>query len=124
MACLAVLAAVLAMIGISGVVAHYLSAQTREVGIRMALGAASGREVRRVVKQALWPTVIGIAVGLALAVPASTVMRSFVFEIEPTDPLTYASVTALLLGSALLAAWIPARRAAAVDPMRVLNRGT
>jgi predicted permease len=122
MASLAALAGVLAMIGISGVVAHFLSEQTRDVGIRMALGAAAAREVGRVVRQALWPTAMGMAIGLAVALPASTVMQDFVFGIEPRDPLTYIVVTGGLLASALLAAWLPARRAAAVDPIRVLTR--
>ena len=121
MAALALIAGVLAMVGISGVVAHFLSEQTRDVGIRMALGAAAGREVGRVVRQAFVPTVVGVAVGVGVALPASTVMRSFLFGIEPIDPLTYLGVTGLLLATALLAAWIPARRTAAVDPVRVLK---
>jgi putative ABC transport system permease protein len=122
MTSLAALAGVLAMIGISGVVAHFLSEQTRDVGIRMALGAAARGEVGRVVRHALLPTVIGLGAGVAVAAAASGLMEGFLFGIATTDPITYVAVTAALLGSAALAAWIPARRAAAVDPARVLNR--
>lgn len=123
MASLATLAGILAMIGISGVVAHYLSEQMRDVGIRMALGAAAPREVARVVRHALGPTVLGVGVGVVVvvAVASSRVMESFVFGIEPTDPITYAAVTAVMLLTAGLAACVPARRAAAVDPARVLK---
>jgi len=122
MSSLAGLSMLLAMIGISGVVAHFLSEQARDVGIRMALGAAAHREVGRVVGYALLPTVAGLALGVAIAAAASRVMKSFVFGIELTDPTTYALAAAMLLGAALLAAWIPARRTAAVDPVRVLSR--
>lgn len=122
MASLAALAAILAVIGISGVVAHYLSEQMRDVGIRMALGAAAPREIRRVIRHALGPTVLGLAVGLLLAIASSHVMESFVFGIETTDPLTFGGVTVLMLLTAAGAAWVPARRASGVDPARVLNR--
>ncbi len=121
MAALAALAGLLAVIGISGVVAHFLSEQTREVGIRMALGAKARREVGRVVRHALVPTALGLAVGVAVARAASRVMESFVFGIEPGDPLTYLAVTLTMLAAAGVAAWLPARRTAAVDPARVLK---
>lgn len=123
MAALAALAGILAMVGISGVVAHYMSEHMREVGIRMALGAAAGREVGRVVRHALTPTVLGLGVGVVAAVASSRVMERFLFGIEPTDPVTYGAVAGLTLLAAWLAAWVPARRAAAVDPARVLNGG-
>jgi putative ABC transport system permease protein len=122
MSSLAGLAVLLAMIGISGVVAHFLSEQARDVGIRMALGAEARREVSRVVGHALAPTAVGLALGVAIAVAGSRVMKSFLFGIEPTDPTTYALTAGMLLGAAALAAWIPARRTAAIDPVRVLNR--
>lgn len=121
MASLAALAGILAMIGISGVVAHFLSEQTREVGIRMALGARAGREVGRVVRHALVPTALGLAVGVAIARVASRVMESFVFGIDPGDPVTYVAVMLMMLATAGMAAWLPARRTAAVDPARVLK---
>ncbi|HSM61129.1 MAG TPA: FtsX-like permease family protein, partial [Longimicrobiales bacterium] len=109
-------------IGISGVVAHFLSEQTRDVGIRLALGAEARREVGRVVRHALVPTAMGIAAGAAIAVASARVMESLLFGVEPTDLTTYATAIGLLLGAAALAAWIPARRTAAIDPARVLNR--
>lgn len=122
MTSLAALAALLAMIGISGVVAHFLSEQTHDVGIRMALGAAGRREVGRVVSHALRPTAVGLSVGVVVSVLSSRVMESFVFGVDPSDPATYAVAVTLLLGAAALAAWLPARRAAAIDPARVLSR--
>jgi hypothetical protein len=122
MVALAGLAGVLAMFGIGGVVAHYLSQQRREVGIRMALGAAAGREVGRVVRHVLTPTVAGLAVGLLVALGGSRVMEGFVFGIETTDPAAYAGAAALLLVTAALTAWLPARRTARVDPARVLKQ--
>lgn len=124
MASLAALAGVLAVIGISGVVAHYLSEQTRDVGIRMALGAAERREVGRVVRHALTPTVLGLVPGVVVARASSGVLESFVFGVDLGDPLVYGLVSAGLLAAAALAAWIPARRTAGVDPARVLSRGS
>ncbi len=121
MTSLAVLAGVLAMIGISGVVAHFLSEQTREVGIRMALGATPHREIGRVVLHAFLPTAMGVAMGAAVAVSVSGVMEGFVFGVEPSDPVTYLAVAIVLLATAAVAALIPASRAATVDPARVLN---
>jgi len=123
MGALTTLAAALAMIGIAGVVAQVLGEQTREVGIRMALGANAGRESRRVVRHALLPTAAGLTMGLVAAVSASRVMETFLYGIEPNDPPTYALAAGILLLAAGLAAWIPARRAAGIDPARVLSVG-
>jgi predicted permease len=111
----------LTLVGIFGTTAYAVARRTTEVGIRMALGARPGRVVGTIVGDAAWPVALGITIGLAAAVAASRVIASFLFETEPTDALTFASTAVALAGTALLAAWIPARRAARVDPVRALR---
>jgi predicted permease len=118
---LAGLAGLLTVVGIYGVVAHVVADSVHEIGIRMALGARRGGEVRRAILQALRPVSMGVVVGLAGAVLASPLVEHSLFGVEPMDPVTYGWVPAFLIAVAALAAWIPARRAAAVDPIRVLN---
>lgn len=120
-ALLAGLAILLAMIGVAGVVAHVLSEQRRDVSIRMALGAEGGREVGRVVRTALAPTAFGVVIGTGLASLGAGVMESFVFGVQPSDPTTFAVALSSMLAVAAVAAWIPGRRAASVDPATVLN---
>ncbi|HKJ01460.1 MAG TPA: ABC transporter permease, partial [Longimicrobiales bacterium] len=118
---LAALAAFLTVVGIYGVVAYVVSDQIHEIGVRMALGARSGGESSRMVKQALAPVLSGAVVGMFGAYAASGLLEGALFGVETLDPLTYAGVLALLLSAAGLAAWIPGRRAATVDPARVLS---
>ncbi|MEM7414334.1 MAG: ABC transporter permease [Gemmatimonadota bacterium] len=120
-ALLAGLAVLLAMIGIAGVVAHVLSDQRRDVSIRMALGAQGGREVGRVVRTALVPTAVGVILGTALAALGAGIMESMVFGVRPSDPATFVIALSAMLTVAAIAAWIPGRRAASVDPATVLN---
>lgn len=118
---LAGMAAVLALLGVYGVTSFVVSQRTREIGVRMALGSEPGAVVRRVVSSGLRLTAAGVALGLVAAIPASRLVSGFLFRIGPTDPLTFA-VTALAVAAvSAAAAWLPARRAAAVDPVRVLN---
>lgn len=118
---LAAVAALLTVVGIYGVVSHVVADQVHEIGIRIALGARAGGESARMVRQALRPVLVGAAIGLVGAWAASGLVESALFGVEPLDPSTYAAVLVLLGVSAALAAWFPARRAAAVDPMRVLT---
>lgn len=111
----------LAAVGLYGVVAFTVAARTREIGIRIALGATHGRVLRQVVKESAVLTALGIALGISGALWASKGVGSFLFGLSPTDPWTYAALAALLAGIALSAAYIPARRAARVDPMVVLR---
>jgi len=111
----------LAATGIYGVIAYFVSQRTQEIGVRMALGATSGSVVRLILGQALRPVAIGAVVGVAAALGASRVLSSQLFGVSPTDPLTIAAVVATLIGVALLASAVPARRAAAVDPTRALQ---
>ena len=121
MSLLGAIGLVLAATGIYGVIAYFVSQRTQEIGVRMALGATSGRVVRLILGQALRPVAVGAVVGVAAALGASRVLSSQLFGVSPTDPLTIAAVVATLIGVALAASAVPARRAAAVDPTRALQ---
>jgi putative ABC transport system permease protein len=112
---------VLAATGIYGVIAYFVSQRTQEIGVRMALGATAGSVIRLVLGQALRPVAVGAAVGVVAALAASRVLASQLFGVSRTDPLTIAAVVATLIGVALVASAVPARRAAAVDPTRALQ---
>jgi putative ABC transport system permease protein len=112
---------VLAATGIYGVIAYFVSQRTQEIGVRMALGATAGSVVWMILGQALRPVAIGAVAGVAAALAASTVLSSQLFGVSRTDPLTIAAVVATLIGVALVASVVPARRAAAVDPTRALQ---
>lgn len=101
--------------------AYVVAARTREIGIRMALGADGARVLRRVIGESAILTAIGIAIGVPLAWWASLSVASFLYGFSPTDPWLYAALAVLLAVIALTAAWIPARRAARVDPMVALR---
>jgi len=114
-------AMLLAAIGLYGVLAYAVGQRTREIGIRLALGAKRGEVLRMVISQAGRLAIAGVLLGLAAAVLASRVLRSQLFEIAPTDLLTYAMVGVGLLLVALVASWIPARRASRIDPLVALR---
>jgi putative ABC transport system permease protein len=111
----------LAASGIYGVIAYFVSQRTQEIGVRMALGATRGDVVCLILGQAMRPVVIGAAVGVAAALAASQVLASQLFQVSRTDPLTIAAVVATLVGVALVASAVPARKAASVDPTRALQ---
>jgi len=111
----------LAATGIYGVIAYSVSQRTQEIGVRMALGATAGDVVRLVLRQALRPVMMGTAIGVVAALAASRVLTSQLFGVSRTDPLTIGAVVATLIGVALVASAVPARRAAAVDPTRALQ---
>ena len=116
-----VTALLLASIGVYGVVSQGVSRRHREIGIRMALGANGPSVVRLVVGNALRATVAGSAIGLVGFLAASKLVRAQLYEVRPTDPLILATALVTLLGAALVAAWLPARHAARVDPMTALR---
>jgi ABC-type antimicrobial peptide transport system permease subunit len=117
----AALALVLAAVGVYGIVACTVSGRTREIGIRLALGAA-GREVgRAVMGPALVPSIAGIGIGTAGAVLLGRVLAPELYEVRPDDPLTLAFVALILLGAAAMACAIPARRASRIDPVIALR---
>lgn len=113
----AALALAVTLAGISGVTAFTVAQRRREIGIRMALGADRGRVLGLVLRDALVLVGVGLGSGLAAALLFSGALRSFLWGIAPTDPVTYVGVGVLLVVVALVACWIPARRATAVDPM-------
>lgn len=117
----AALALFLAGIGVYGTLAYAVSRHTHDIGIRMALGAQSGDVLKSVLKQGLRLTMIGLAVGMVGAFAATRIIRSLLHDVSPTDPLTFVCVALLLAGVALLASYIPARRAARIDPMEALR---
>lgn len=115
------LAMALAAVGLYGLMAYGVSHRTREFGIRMAVGAKSGSIARLVLREAAWLMAAGVVLGLAVAWALGRVVRSMLFGVEPTDPASAAAAVAVLVAAALLAAWIPARRAARLDPTRALR---
>lgn len=117
----AAIALVLGAVGLYGVVAYVVGQRTGEIGIRVALGARAAQVGGLVVKQSLLLTLAGIAVGLVGAVATTRVLRSFLFEVSPTDPAVMGAVATLLVLIALVASFVPARRATRVDPMIALR---
>jgi putative ABC transport system permease protein len=117
----AVIALLLACIGIYGVTAYSVSRRTRELGIRMALGAQSRDVSGLVIRQGMTPVLLGLVMGLSAAFFFTRWMSSLLFRVSTNDPLTFAGIALLLLAIALLACWIPARRATKVDPMVALR---
>jgi macrolide transport system ATP-binding/permease protein len=115
------LALVLSSVGVYGVLSYSVNQQTREIGLRMALGAQKGDVMRLVLGQGLRLTIIGLVVGVLVALALMRVLVSLLFSVQAYDPLTYAAVTVLLTAVALLACYIPARRAMGVDPMVALR---
>jgi putative ABC transport system permease protein len=114
-------ALLLATTGVFGVMAYSVSRRTREIGVRVALGAAKGDVLRMILGQGLRTIFIGVAIGLTGSLALTRTVESLLFGVSATDPLTLGSVTLLLVGAALLACYIPARRATKVDPMIALR---
>ena len=114
-------ALLLAVVGIFGVVSYVAAQRTREIGVRMALGAQRREILALVVGQGMRPIVIGIAAGIATAIGVTRFMTKLLFHVAPLDPMTFVLVTVLLMGVALVACWIPARRAIRVDPVTSLR---
>jgi putative ABC transport system permease protein len=117
------LALLLALTGVYGVVSFSISQRTREIGIRVALGAQRSDVVSLVMRSGAAPVCGGLLVGIVLAAAVSAGMESAVFGLKAHDPLTLIIVSLLLFGAALVAIWIPARRASGIDPLASLRHG-
>jgi predicted permease len=115
------MALLLGVIGIYGVIAYSVSQRSREIGIRMALGAQPQTVTRIFVRQGLWLSGVGVAFGLGGALAVMRLMSSLLFHVSPADPITYVAVCAGLIATASLASYLPSRRAASVDPVEALR---
>jgi putative ABC transport system permease protein len=117
----AAVALLLGAVGIYGVISYVVSQRTREIGVRMALGAARRDISRMVIREGAAITLLGIGIGLAFALVLTRLMLALLYDVSPTDVTTFAAVPMLLAAVALLASWIPARRAAAVEPLEAIR---
>jgi putative ABC transport system permease protein len=115
------LALLLAAIGLYGSMTYVVARRTREIGIRMALGARAALVMRQVLREALMLALLGAALGIVVAVPSARLLRSQLFGVEPGDPMTFAAVTIGLVAVAVVAAFSPAWRATRVDPVVALR---
>jgi predicted permease len=115
------MALLLGIVGLYGVIAYSVSQRTREIGIRMALGAQQTNLVQMFVRHALVLAAVGVVFGLTVSVALMRFMSTLLFDVKPVDPLTYVIVTVSLVATAALASWLPSRRAAAVDPVIALR---
>jgi ABC-type antimicrobial peptide transport system permease subunit len=113
----------LSIIGIYGVVAYHASRRMHEMGLRIALGATAADVLRLITRQGLSPVIVGLVAGAGGALVATRVLQSALFGVTAWDPFTFGSVAVLLLGAAMAAALLPARRVSRLDPGRVLTRG-
>jgi ABC-type antimicrobial peptide transport system permease subunit len=115
------MALLLGIIGIYGVISYGVAQRTREIGIRLALGAQKSELKWMFVRSALLLTAVGVAIGVGTAAALMQLMKSLLFNISPLDPFTYVTVPLVLAASATFASYLPARRAAAVDPVEALR---
>jgi ABC-type antimicrobial peptide transport system permease subunit len=117
-----ILAALLAAVGLYGVMSYTVTRRSNEIGIRLAMGARGGDVLRMVIAEAGWLVGLGIAIGAGLGLGAASAARTLLFGLQPTDPVTLGAAVALLASIGFVASYLPARRASRVDPMQVLRQ--
>jgi ABC-type antimicrobial peptide transport system permease subunit len=117
----ALVALLLAAIGIFGVMANLVGERTREIGVRLAMGARREDVLRMILTRAAKLTVIGVCSGLLLAFALAHGVANLLYEVSPNDPVVFGTITAVITGIALLASWLPAGRASRIDPMVALR---
>jgi ABC-type antimicrobial peptide transport system permease subunit len=117
----AMIALLLAAIGIFGVMANQVGERTREIGVRLAMGARREDVLRMILRRAGWLTGTGVCVGLLLAFCLAHGVANLLYEVSPNDPVVFLIITAVITGIAMLASWLPAWRAARIDPMTALR---
>jgi ABC-type antimicrobial peptide transport system permease subunit len=120
-ASLGVVGLLLAVVGLYGVVSYSASRRSREIGIRLALGAHAAQVQRMIVREGLRLTLVGVAIGLVLAAALTRLLVRFLFGVSPLDGMTFVAMSVAFVGVAGVASWVPARRASGVDPMVVLR---
>jgi ABC-type lipoprotein release transport system permease subunit len=121
LAIFAAVALLLAGVGVYGVIAYDVTQRTREIGVRMALGARPAAVLRMVLRRGLVLTLLGLGVGLLVAFGATRLLRSLLYGVGPADPVTYVAIVMVLGLAAALATWFPARRATRVDPVEAIR---
>jgi putative ABC transport system permease protein len=121
MGCFGVLALILSAVGVYGVMAHLVNEETHEIGIRMALGASRGSVLGMILRRGMVTITIGLVLGLPLAYGLARLMSSLIFGISAGDPGTFVGIPLALIGAAVLAVYIPARRATKIDPIVALR---
>src|SRR6185436_11547059 len=115
-------AVLLTTVGLYGVMSYLVAQRRREIGIRLALGATSRQIAMLVARHTVALVGIGLALGVAVALGVTRLLRGLLFEVQPTDPMTLGGVVALLLAISALATWLPTRRAQLVDPVTILRQ--
>ena len=117
----AALAMTLAAVGLFGLVAYSVSSRVREIGVRMSVGATQDEVVRMIVREGLAVAIPGVLIGVPLALGAATLVRAQLYGVTPTDPWTLAGAAAILIATAAVASWLPARRASRIQPNEALR---
>jgi ABC-type lipoprotein release transport system permease subunit len=116
-----VLALILGAVGLYGVLSYVVAERTREIGVRMALGATAGTVRRQVVSQGTRVVLVGVVFGLAAAFAATRLLGALLFEVRAVDPLVFAAMSLMMVGVGMMASYVPARRASGVDPIEALR---